>query len=331
MINKLTFIKTSSKDPVYNLALEEYLLYKVQENEVILYLWQNEKTVVIGRNQNAYRECNVEALLEDGGHLVRRLSGGGAVYHDLGNLNFTFLTTRENYDVVKQTDVILKAVQSLNIDAQKNGRNDLTINGRKFSGHAYYRTGNQCYHHGTLMVDVDTAALNRYLQVNKLKLQAKAVASVTSRVVNLKDLNSELTIEGLKEALLQAFREVYELPAQELSVDERAKQQIEEGVGKFADDAWIYGKNNQRLPRYVQKRFDWGLLQIEYSLKKGSIDEIYLYSDGLAADYLSEAGQLIKNCPIDAEVLTAKLASSENYEKEIAESIIELLTQGEQG
>ncbi len=331
MINQLSFIKTTSKNPTYNLALEEYLLHKVQENEVILYLWQNEKTVVIGRNQNAYQECNIEALLQDEGHLVRRLSGGGAVYHDLGNLNFTFLTTKENYDVVKQTEVILKAVQSLGIPAQKNGRNDLTVNGQKFSGHAYYQTGRQCYHHGTLMVDVDTAALSRYLQVNKLKLQAKAVASVTSRVVNLKDLNPELTIEGLQEALIQAFEEVYQLPVTELLTDEQARQQIEAGVEKFSDPAWIYGKNNQRLPQYVQKRFDWGLLQIEYSLKKGRIDEIYLYSDGLAADYLSEAGQLIRDCPIDAETLRARLVSSENYEEEIAESIIELLTQGEQG
>ena len=119
MIEQLTYIETDNTHPYKNLAVEEYLLLHCRENECILYLWQNQNTVVAGRNQNVWKECLVSRLEEDNGHIVRRLSGGGAVYHDLGNLNFTFLVRKENYDVSKQLDVILKAVQKLGIAAEK--------------------------------------------------------------------------------------------------------------------------------------------------------------------------------------------------------------------
>ena len=169
MLRRLYAIAAEGTDPYENLALEAYLLERVQPGECILYLWQNQRTVVIGRNQHASNECRIQALEADGGHLVRRLSGGGAVYHDLGNLNFTFLTVRRDYDVARQTETILQAVRALGIPAEKNGRNDLTAAGGKFSGHAYYQTGEQCYHHGTLMVSVDLSPLAAYLQVSPLK------------------------------------------------------------------------------------------------------------------------------------------------------------------
>ncbi len=159
MLRNLYVLDNRNTDPRHNLALEEYLLHQVKPGQCILYLWQNQRTVVIGRNQHAANECRVQALEADGGQLVRRLSGGGAVYHDLGNLNFTFLTARRDYDVEKQTETILQAVRALGIPAEKNGRNDLTVQGGKFSGHAYYRSGEQCYHHGTLMVSVPRGSL----------------------------------------------------------------------------------------------------------------------------------------------------------------------------
>ena len=136
MLRNLYVLDNRNTDPRHNLALEEYLLHQVKPGQCILYLWQNQRTVVIGRNQHAVNECRVQALEADGGQLVRRLSGGGAVYHDLGNLNFTFLTTHRDYDVEKQTETILQAVRALGVPAEKNGRNDLTVQGGKFSGHA---------------------------------------------------------------------------------------------------------------------------------------------------------------------------------------------------
>ena len=169
----LTYIESGQFHPYKNLAVEEYLLLHCEPQECILYLWQNQNTVVIGRNQNAWKECKVDSLEENGGHLARRLSGGGAVYHDLGNLNFTFLVSKENYSIDRQLEVIVKAVQKLGAKAEKSGRNDILIDGKKFSGNAFYEQEQHCYHHGTLMMNVNKEMLSKYLTVSKEKLQSK--------------------------------------------------------------------------------------------------------------------------------------------------------------
>ena len=226
MIEQLTYIETDNTHPYKNLAVEEYLLLHCREKECILYLWQNQNTVVAGRNQNVWKECLVSRLEQDNGHIVRRLSGGGAVYHDLGNLNFTFLVRKENYDVSKQLDVILKAVQKLGIAAEKSGRNDILADGRKFSGNAFYEKGNYCYHHGTLMVNVNMEDLSKYLTVSKEKLKSKGVDSVRSRVVNLSEYVPELSIDLLKEKLREAFGEVYGLPVNICEIEDLNEKEI---------------------------------------------------------------------------------------------------------
>ena len=148
MVTKLIYIESDQVNPYKNLAVEEYLLLHCEPQECILYLWQNQNTVVIGRNQNAWKECKVESLEENGGHLARRLSGGGAVYHDLGNLNFTFLVNKDEYSLEKQLQVIINAMGRLGLKAEKSGRNDILIDGKKFSGNAFYEQEKHCYHHG---------------------------------------------------------------------------------------------------------------------------------------------------------------------------------------
>ena len=139
MIEKALFFRTDNTYPYRNLAVEEFLMKSCADNECILYLWQNRHSVVIGKNQNCWKECNVSRLERDNGYLVRRLSGGGAVYHDMGNLNFTFLVRKSNYDVDRQMSVIIRAMQLLGLEAEKSGRNDALIYGRKFSGNAFYK------------------------------------------------------------------------------------------------------------------------------------------------------------------------------------------------
>lgn len=315
---------TSCTDPVHNLALEEYLLRHVQEGQCILYLWQNRHTVVIGRNQNAASECNYEALEADGGHLVRRLSGGGAVYHDLGNLNFTFIMPSEDFDVDRQTEVILRAVQSAGIAAQRNGRNDLTVDGKKFSGHAYYHTGKKSYHHGTLMVNVDTEPLARYLQVSPLKLQAKGVKSVRSRVANLREYNPALTISFLKEAVIAAFSQVYKLPLCSLAEAALDQQELKQSCLKFASPSWRYGRQS-KLEHSTEARFDWGLVRLDYNMTANAITELQLWSDGLEADYLQQVHALLQGVELECNQLLLALQPKTPSQQSIAEDIVSLL------
>ena len=208
MIDRIAIYESEGFDPHRNLAIEQHLLESVLGGCCLLYLWRNERTVVIGRNQNAWAECRTALLSEEGGTLARRLSGGGAVYHDLGNLNFTFLMRTWDYDLARQLSVIRRACAVCGIETEISGRNDLLADGRKFSGNAFYHHEGRSYHHGTLLVDVDGEAMKRYLSPSKAKLEAKGVESVRSRVVNLKELNPAIAVETLKAAMKTAFAEV---------------------------------------------------------------------------------------------------------------------------
>ena len=289
MWRKLSWIQTEETNPYRNLALEEQLLFACGKEECILYLWQNQNTVVIGRNQNCFRECWVSALEEDGGFLARRLSGGGAVYHDLGNLNFTFLARRENYQVERQLEVILQAVKRLGLLAEKTGRNDVAIGGRKFSGNAFYQAGDFCCHHGTLLVNTDREKMARYLNVSPGKLKAKGVASVRSRVVNLADLlpeerSTEQIIRDLRGCLLQSFSNVYGLPAETFDRGRLNEADLKNGENRFSSRKWKYGETIP-FEREVSRRFSWGEVQIQLAVKNGRVEQARVYSDAMDPEW----------------------------------------------
>jgi len=280
MIRRLSIFEGTSFDPHYNLAVEQYLLETVAEDQCILYLWQNENTVVIGRNQNPWKECRTTLLSQEGGHLARRLSGGGAVFHDLGNLNFTFLMPQADYDLDRQLDVIQMAVSSLGISTERSGRNDVLAEGRKFSGNAFYKNGAQAYHHGTLLVSADMEKLSRYLSPSKAKLQAKGVDSVRSRVANLRDFNPDITIAALKNALRSAFPAVYGLLCDDLSPDQLNAGAIATITEHNRSWEWNFG---QKLPFSFEweHRFPWGGLQIQLQVESGVIRNAKVYSDAM--------------------------------------------------
>ncbi len=204
-----SFVTSTSNNPWFNLAIEEFLVENVKDDEIILYLWQNKDTIVIGSNQNPWKECNVKEIKNDGIKLARRLSGGGAVYHDSGNLNFTFIMGKELYDLEKQLGVILRSVNSFGFNGKFSGRNDMEIDGKKFSGNAYYFGDCSTYHHGTILVNASLSKLSKYLTPSKQKIVSKGVDSVKSRVVNLRSINSDISIEKIKVEIIKSFQECY--------------------------------------------------------------------------------------------------------------------------
>lgn len=288
MILRPRIIVSDSVDPTRNLALEEYLTENVKEDELILFLWQNEKTVVIGKNQNYWAEVNTEQANADGVTVVRRLSGGGAVFHDLGNLNFTFVTRREHYDVDRQLGVIIEALRMLGIEAQRTGRNDIESEGRKFSGNAFYKSELGWYHHGTLMVDVDKSKLGAYLNVSKAKLESKGVKSVRSRVRNLKEKRSDLTVEMLLEALCDAFARGYgDENVSYITHDEIDWDSVEQKRHRYESWEWTCGR---KIPFTIEmeRRFNWGIIQLKLEVQNGYIKGIQCFSDAMDQDIASK-------------------------------------------
>ena len=310
MIKKLAYYIGNCTDPHRNLAIEEYLTDTVNEDTCILYLWQNKHTVVIGRNQNAWQECRTTELTRDSGMLARRLSGGGAVYHDLGNLNFTFSLREADYDLRRQQSVIVEACRSLGIPAEISGRNVILTNGCKFSGNSFYSHAGCSFHNGTLLVNVDMDNLGKYLTPSKTKLESKGVASVRSRVINLTELKPDLTIGGMAAAMVKAFETVYGLEAWELHEQDFDAEAIERRYQCFHSYGWVYGRS-MPCSFSCAKRFPWGEVTIELAVENAVCAGAAVWSDAMDAEFAKPLADALRGCRFSIDALCARVQSAE--------------------
>lgn len=232
------YICSENTSPYYNLALERSLFDFVDEDTVILYLWQNSHTIVIGKNQNAYAECKVDEFIKDGGTLARRPSGGGAVYHDLGNLNFSIICKESIAKEHTYQRIVKEALGYFGIVSEFNGRNDLTVDDKKFSGNAFYVKDDVLCQHGTILINSDFKELSKYLTPDISKLERNHVKSVESRVVNLSEISDKITVGSMKEAMIKATNAVR-------LEEEPTESKVEEYKKIFENDEWILeGKIN---------------------------------------------------------------------------------------
>lgn len=273
---KLELYESGSTNPYENLGAEAYLLDTCPPDTLRFYLWQNAHTVVIGKNQHASSEVFVEALTQDNGTLARRSSGGGAVYHDLGNLNFTFIAPTGIFDIQKQMEMIALALRHAGTNAQVNGRNDIEIDGAKVSGNAFAHTSDKHLHHGTLLVNVDKMKLAKYLNVNPKKLKRKNVSSVSSRIVNLREL-IDIDIDKLKTLLFSAVKEYTGVEGVELPFPTTQAQAY---MTRYASQDWLFpvaAKENL----VFEESFDFGLLKWFFETKDGLIVNNSLWSDAM--------------------------------------------------
>ena len=269
-------------DPRINLALEEYILRNLDPEEDFLLFYINGPSIIIGRNQNTLEEINSEHVKAHGVHVVRRLSGGGAVYHDLGNLNFSFITTYEkgNFrNFQKFTAPVTQVLQGLGVPAELSGRNDILVNGRKVSGNAQYRTAGRMFSHGTLLFDTNLEQMVAALNVKQGKITSKGLKSVRSRVANIAEfLKDGWDIHAFRARLLQGiFEGADPIPTYALTeADWRNVRAL--SAERYANWDWNYG----RSPDFnVQKshRFAGGEVEVRVNVQQGQIAEVKIYGD----------------------------------------------------
>ena len=293
---KLQIIISNQYNPFLNRAVEQYLTDNQEEDTVTMYLWKNQQTVVIGYNQNPYSECNVKLLLDEGGHLMRRGTGGGAVYHDLGNINFSFVADKKLYDVKKQLSVIQDALLSYGLTTEISGRNDLTCQGRKFSGNAFAKGKQNDLHHGTILIKTDGTMMQRYLIVDKAKLMKNGVKSVASRVINLSELVPNLTSENIKQPLIASFEKIYGVKANMFDFDTLINNMEVQAIREhIASDDFLFGRWRQ-FKTSKKAQFAWGNVDIALHIDEAQslITEARIASDCLDTEIIKQAEMLLK-------------------------------------
>ena len=316
----LQILVSDQCDPFLNRAVEQYLTDGQENGRVTLYLWKNQRTVVIGHNQNPYSECNVQLLLEEGGHLMRRGTGGGAVYHDLGNINFSFIVDKRLYDVTKQLSVIQDALRSYGLETEISGRNDLTYQGRKFSGNAFGKGQRNHLHHGTILIKTDGAMMQRYLIVDKAKLLKNGVKSVASRVINLSEAVPQLTSENIKQPLMASFEKVYDGQAETLDFDTLINNPEVQAIREhISSHDFLFGRWEQ-FKTTKKARFPWGGVEISLKIDEAQsiITEAQIASDCLEPETISQAEVLLRGA-------STKTQPDFDTENEILRDIIHLV------
>lgn len=301
------YLETGSHDPYYNLAFEETVLLRRTQGEYLI-LWQNESTVVVGRNQNTAEEVDQAFVAKHHIHVVRRGTGGGAVYHDLGNLNYSFISDAgdaEKLTMERFTRPVVSALRGLGLDAEASGRNDILVEGRKVSGTAQRLLGGRILHHGCLLFDADPAMLAGALRADPEKFASKSTKSVRSRVANVRDfLKQDMTLTQFWQ-YLKTTMAADGLTETTLSTEELASV---EALRRDKYDTWQWNWGSS--PKYTMKnrrRFPGGTLEVRADVGKGVITKIVFYGDFLSISPLEELCTALEGCPFRREELQAVL------------------------
>ena len=291
----MLLINNTNTNAYFNLAMEEYFLKNT--NEDIFLLWQNENSIIVGKNQNTLSEINYDYVKENNIKVVRRLSGGGAVFHDLGNINFTFISCNDNSfsDFKKFTMPIVDALKELNVHAEFSGRNDLLIDGQKFSGNAQYNYKNKVMHHGTLLFSSEINDLSNALKVKPSKFQGKSVKSVKSRVTNISShLDKEMTVLEFKDYLMDFINKrdenshFYELNDKDI---ESINKLVEE---KYSTWEWNFGYS-PKYSLYNELKYPGGNVEFSLDVHDGLIKDIKFFGDFFGKEDISFIENKLRN------------------------------------
>ena len=276
-MEKFYLVLSPENNPEFNLAMEEFLLKNT--DKYFVFLWQNQPSVIIGNNQNAYLEVNFNKAIENNVKIVRRLTGGGAVYHDLNNVNYSIISPYEKNDdnlYIKFTLPVIKYLKSLGVNAEFSGRNDITVNGKKISGNAQVVYKNRILHHGTLLFNTNLDALDSVLKENKLKIESKGIKSNRARVTNILDeMQEKISVEKF-------FSQLKDFLAKDLEVYLLTKKDLENIVKlkdeKYATFNWNIASSPTGDMRFTHK-FTFGVFSLFFSVKDGKIFNAEIFGD----------------------------------------------------
>ena len=309
----MNYLNLFTTDPAFNLAVEEYVFDYLPKDRMYVMLWQNDNAIIIGKNQNTLAEINEGYVKEQGIRVVRRLSGGGAVYHDMGNLNFTVIADAqgENLDFGRFCALVVKALQRLGVKAEINGRNDMTIDGKKFSGNAQYLRQGRVMHHGTILFDSNASVLANALQVDEAKIQAKGVKSVRSRVTNVRPcLPVDMTLPQFRQVLLDTILEdapgtEYILTEKDMAVIEKLKKD------RYDTWQWNYGHSPECTLHKKGRVEGCGTVEAFITLREGKISQIIFKGDFFGVSDPEQLANLLIGCRPDRASLEERLSQTE--------------------
>ncbi len=303
----MIYLESPSTDPYFNLALEEYVFESLDQSKSYFMLWHNDNTIVVGKYQNTAEEVNQAYVDQHGIRVARRLSGGGAVYHDKGNLNFTFIMDKKenpDFDFKLFTLPVIRCLKQFGIEAQFNGRNDMTINGQKFSGNSQYMKQGRIMHHGCIMLDSDLSVVAKALRVKPAKFDSKSVKSVRSRVTTINsNAPKPISMEEFKRGLLEEVGKGEPLVYQDLTaLDLQAVARLQ--TGKYSTWEWNYGFSADYDMRREAK-FPAGLVTAHLSVRHGVILSARLFGDFFGNGDLSELEHALEGLVLDESLAQA--------------------------
>lgn len=329
-MKRLKVLLSESFNPHLNIGTEEWIFDHLDPSQQVLFLWRNEETVVIGRNQNPWSECNLARMKEDKVHLARRKSGGGAVFHDLGNTNFTFLSPKEGYSRGHNVGILLGALRSLGVEAAASGRNDLLVpfadGPRKFSGSAYREKRDRAFHHGTLLLSADLSRLGNYLTPSPKKLKAKGKESVRARVANLTEVNAGITHERIVAAMIDAFEGFYGEKAaiEPLSLESLSSNpELRAKYDELSSWNWLYGHTLEFTHR-MDEYLSLGFFDFQFVVEEGIIREAQIFTDSLYPTLSEELCADLKHQAYLGESVKAALRRAKEKYPEITSGLEEL-------
>ena len=318
-MTKLRVLLSDTFDPWFNIATEDWIFRDMLsdselEDTKILFLWRNDNAVIIGRFQNPWTECNTEKMEADSIKLARRQSGGGAVFHDLGNTNYTFLSGKKNFDKAANNKIITNAINSFGLNSFASGRNDLLVStsegDKKISGSAFKETKDRSFHHGTVLINADMTKLEQYLNPNKKKLESKGITSVRARVLNLAELNIEITHESLCSKIIQEFFDYYKSSCEIEVLDHQyllTIPRLNEHFLKMSDWNWRFGEA-PKFNQQMSERFTWGTVDVYLDVHKAVVEKAQIFSDSLHPEMIEQLMASLENISYTKDAFSGAIA-----------------------